>query len=389
MLPAADAYLTESAYQPATAAYMLIALFILGVAIIQLFSSFVHRYIPSSVIGHSHSHHLHSDAGVLSGETPHEHHPHHGLPGHPYTEEPNRVAEDTPLLASGERHDRLRSRLSNSIRSFFAPNTCDDGVLYTYSHRCAHKLPESPSLCPPPTVNEPHDVPGMQNQVNGQKPASVDNASLEAGDRSSRDEDRVSSQGSTAVANHQDVPHAHHQTPHNHHHRHYPPRSDFLDIGLQTSLAIALHKLPEGFITYATNHANPSLGFSIFISLFIHNISDGFALAVPLYLALRSRTRAIFWSSLLGGLSQPLGALLAVIWICATDRTRGGDGSGQLDERTRAIYGSMFALTAGVMTNVALQLFSEAQALGNERSRCIVFTIAGMGIMGISRALTM
>jgi ZIP family zinc transporter len=87
-------------------------------------------------------------------------------------------------------------------------------------------------------------------------------------------------------------------------HHHHVPTNAFLSIGLQTCTAIALHKLPEGFITYATNHANPRLGFSVFLALFVHNITEGFVMALPLYLALNSKWKAIIWSSVLGGVSQ-------------------------------------------------------------------------------------
>jgi ZIP family zinc transporter len=165
-------------------------------------------------------------------------------------------------------------------------------------------------------------------------------------------------------------------------HHHHVPQNAFLSIGLQTSIAIALHKLPEGFITYATNHANPKLGLTVFLALFIHNISEGFAMALPLYLALHSRGKAIFWSSLLGGVSQPAGAGLAVLWIWGAGKP--GDGS----DPSWAVYGGMFAATAGVMTSVALQLFSEGLGLTHNRGMSIGFAIAGMGIMGLSFALT-
>ena len=153
-----------------------------------------------------------------------------------------------------------------------------------------------------------------------------------------------------------------------------------MDIGLQTSIAIALHKLPEGFITYATNHANPTLGFAVFMALFIHNITEGFAMALPLYLALNSRVKAMLWSSLLGGASQPLGAGLAALWFHVA-----GEGLMKPGDR---VYGGMFAVTSGVMTSVALSLFSESLAMTHNRGLCITFAFAGMGILGLSSALT-
>lgn len=163
-------------------------------------------------------------------------------------------------------------------------------------------------------------------------------------------------------------------------HHHHVPTNAFLAIGLQTSIAIALHKLPEGFITYATNHANPVLGFTVFMALFIHNITEGFAMALPLYLAINSRWQAMFWSSLLGGVSQPLGAGVAALWFKIAGRGDAAPGD--------TVYGCMFAITAGIMASVALQLFSESLSLTHNRNLCTAFAFIGMGILGFSYALT-
>jgi len=163
-------------------------------------------------------------------------------------------------------------------------------------------------------------------------------------------------------------------------HHHHVPKNAFMSIGLQTSIAIALHKLPEGFITYATNHANPSLGFSVFMALFVHNITEGFAMALPLFLALQSRTKAMFWASLLGGVSQPLGAGIAAAWFSIAGQEGHKPGI--------FVYGVMFAITAGIMTSVALQLFVEGLSLNHNRNLCIAFGFVGMSIMGATNALT-
>jgi ZIP family zinc transporter len=59
-------------------------------------------------------------------------------------------------------------------------------------------------------------------------------------------------------------------------------------------------------------------------------------MALPLYLALRNRLKAMLWSGLLGGLSQPLGAAIAAIWfkVAGKDKQPGELG-----------YGIMFAIT--------------------------------------------
>ncbi|KKY35938.1 putative zip zinc transporter [Diaporthe ampelina] len=211
------------------------------------------------------------------------------------------------------------------------------------------------------------------------------------------------SQGPTVGADHHD--HHHHDHQHDHHvdeddysldhmseastdleaqdgaaHHHHVPANAFLSIGLQTVIAIALHKFPEGFITYATNHANPQLGFNVFMALFVHNIAEGFAMALPLYMALGSRLKAIAWSSLLGGFSQPMGAGIA--WLVF--RFFGSGGEVGIDNTAYAI---LFAATAGIMASVALQLFVESLSLDHNRNLSIAFAFLGMVLLGVSNAI--
>jgi ZIP family zinc transporter len=91
--------------------------------------------------------------------------------------------------------------------------------------------------------------------------------------------------------------------------------------------------LTQGFITFATNHANPVLGFNVFLALFIHNIAEGFSMCLPLFLALQSRTKAVIWASLLGGLAQPTGALLA--WLAF---------QGHKSSENNIAYGILFSI---------------------------------------------
>ncbi|KZZ95890.1 vacuolar Zn-iron permease [Moelleriella libera RCEF 2490] len=162
-------------------------------------------------------------------------------------------------------------------------------------------------------------------------------------------------------------------------HHHHVPANAFLNIGLQTSIAIALHKFPEGFITYATNHANPALGFNVFMALFVHNISEGFAMCLPLYMALGSRWRAIAWSAALGGLSQPMGAGVAALWFKLAQRSNLAPDA--------LVYACLFAVTSGIMVSVGLQLFVEGLSLNHDRNLCIFFGFIGMAMLGLSNAL--
>jgi ZIP family zinc transporter len=164
-----------------------------------------------------------------------------------------------------------------------------------------------------------------------------------------------------------------------HHHMVNTPISRLLSIGLQTCLALTLHKLPEGFITYATSKADPELGISIFLSLAIHNIIEGFSMTLPLYLALDSRARAFGITFVLCGFSQPFGALLAYLFL--QGREINEDGSFY-------VFGVLISITAGFLMIISLQMFASAIQFGGSTNQVIKWCVMGMSIILLSSTLT-
>lgn len=452
MLPTSRDYLTRSGLSEAAAAYILIGLFVFGVMVLHVFSAVVHRYIPSHIVDCSHTHEHHG-GDLESGNRDAEQQNNKGQDSPEVNARSNGATERTPLLANTEgmgrmparatrstgqirprvqHRESLRQRLGRQFTQFLRGTKpfCEDdatgpcyGVSQTCGRECA-KILDAPGVVPvtpaltaplPRAAREPETtqtdrdgmpetpltvrhmpigpVDDLTRPLVGQEQA-PDYFSQPVSQTQTEDGDTTTAQGSedfssNSVTKLSDPELTGQQQQHHHH----VPQNAFLSIGLQTSLAIALHKLPEGFITYATNHASPTLGLTVFLALFIHNITDGFALALPLFLALRSRVRAIFWASLLGGVSQPMGAGIAALWIWYTGSSNKSasvhtDDDGADDGISWGVYGGMFAFTAGVMTSVGLQLFSEGISLSHSHRLCIVSAILGMGILGISFALT-
>lgn len=237
-------------------------------------------------------------------------------------------------------------------------------------------IAEEPNRAPEPTRHV-SETTANTAEVNGFSDPFASNGSTS---NSQRDSEQTLAPDQHSQHLHKTHTHSTTTSSHKPDHHHHVPQNAFLSIGLQTSIAIALHKLPEGFITYATNHANPKLGVAVFLALFIHNITEGFAMALPLYLALNSRTKAMATSFVLGGLSQPIGAGVAALWFKIA-----GEGDWAPSE---GVYGAMFAVTAGIMASVALQLFSESLDLTHSRGLCMVGAFVGMGVLGVSSALT-
>lgn len=431
MLPAARAYLIAGGLSQQGAAYATIFSFLGGVIAIQLISRLLHHFTPSHVVGCGHSHQEESHTSA------HDHAPKGNRPFH---RDGLYISEDTPLLFGEDSFTRPKMLLSGStapeVNERIAKNqrtailssrpslaqsikkqvsslalgqkmACDEndpcfGFGDPFARECFKAIKNPINLASPSPSASASRRPFPTRVATVPVPATeIDEDSILATPNTlARVEDSLHSRGhegdevrapfhSLSKYQLEDTELAHSgsdisspvpQQEESHPHHHHVPTNAFLAIGLQTSIAIALHKLPEGFITFATNHANPKLGFTVFVALFVHNISEGFAMALPLYLALGSRWKSMFWSSLLGGISQPLGAGIAALWFKLAGKHEMAPDD--------ALYGCMFAITAGVMASVALSLFTEGIGLTHNRSLCIAFAFLGMGIMGISSALT-
>lgn len=118
------------------------------------------------------------------------------------------------------------------------------------------------------------------------------------------------------------------------------------------------------------------------MALAIHNITEGFCLALPIYLATSSRLKALLYSFTLGGFSQPIGAGIAAAWLAIAERGKGDYAPSE------GVYGGLFAATAGILANVAVNLLSQSFELSHSKGLCMFFVFLGMGVLGVSSALT-
>ena len=403
-------------------------------------SSLLHHYIPSHVVNCDHTHEEHEEHDRNEGSREHQN-GHSHYPNGSFSEDTPLLSREypdiKPILGRRSRSEvvevtppltqrpTLQTRLTNQVSTFVsgAKSSCDEnGPCYGFGDPCGQECLKAINRSPT-RLSRGLSFSAPSRQITLLRTATtpysratkgplegLDEEAFPAGPglvKPRRPETKISEASSNGTfrgresnlgpfpsgsRNQYDDPGSSHKRglssasegialaePSQAHHHHVPTNA-FMSIGLQTSIAIALHKLPEGFITYATNHANPTLGFTVFVALFIHNITEGFAMALPLYLAIDNRWKAMFWSSLLGGISQPLGAGAAALWFKLA-----GKGDMMPGE---TVYGCMFGITAGIMASVALQLFSESLGLTHNRNLCITFAFLGMGVLSLSFALT-
>ncbi|MCL2564516.1 MAG: zinc transporter ZupT [Defluviitaleaceae bacterium] len=141
--------------------------------------------------------------------------------------------------------------------------------------------------------------------------------------------------------------------------------------GISSTIAVAIHNFPEGLITFMAALHDPAMGIAIAIAIIIHNIPEGIAMAAPIYHATGSKVKA-FLVSLIAGLTEPLGALIA--WLLLRN----------IFDDIEGIFGIIFAAVGGIMVFVAIhQLLPTAQKYGKHHL-VMKWLFAGMAVMAIS-----
>ncbi len=154
-----------------------------------------------------------------------------------------------------------------------------------------------------------------------------------------------------------------------------------LRMGLFTALAIGIHNFPEGLATFLAALEDPGVGIAIALAIALHNIPEGISVSVPIYYATGDRKRAFFYS-VLSGLSEPVGALLAFMLI----RLFTADTGGVVPPE---IMGILFAGVAGIMVYISLdELLPTSRAYGTGHDS-LLGLISGMAVMALSLLLMM
>ena len=91
-------------------------------------------------------------------------------------------------------------------------------------------------------------------------------------------------------------------------------KNELYDVGLSTMIGIIIHNIPEGIVTYILSTINLKLGILFSIAIILHNIPEGIGISIPIYYSTRSKKKSFLYT-LLSGISEPIGALLSMIFL--------------------------------------------------------------------------
>lgn len=139
-------------------------------------------------------------------------------------------------------------------------------------------------------------------------------------------------------------------------------------VGILSLIAIILHNIPEGIVTFIVSNKNIILGISLCIAIALHNIPEGISIAVPIYYSTKSKKKAILYT-LIAALSEPFGAILTGLFL--------------INYVNETILGLLFAFIAGIMIQISSSKLLPTSNEYNKKTT-IIFFIIGLITMLLS-----
>ena len=133
--------------------------------------------------------------------------------------------------------------------------------------------------------------------------------------------------------------------------------SSLYKLGIISAIVLMLHNIPEGIITFLTSSNDLKLGLKVAIAITLHNIPEGICIGVPIYYSTRKVGKAIK-TTLISGLSEPLGAILAYLFL--------------YKYINNTILNVIFILVAGIMISLAINdILKESLKYSNKNNKYI------------------
>lgn len=149
-------------------------------------------------------------------------------------------------------------------------------------------------------------------------------------------------------------------------------QSKMLRIGIISTIAIMLHNFPEGVVTFMAGYHNIALGISVAVAIAFHNIPEGIAVSIPIYYGTGNRKKAFLYS-VLSGLTEPLGAILAYFVLAPF-----------LND---FMMGIIFALISGIMLYISFDELLPASHKYGHHGTAVLGVLAGVCFMAIGLIL--
>ncbi len=129
--------------------------------------------------------------------------------------------------------------------------------------------------------------------------------------------------------------------------------SNLKKIGIVSLIAIILHNIPEGIITFMVSGVNFKVGIELAIGISTHNIPEGVSISIPIYYSTNNKLKT-FLVVFLAGISEVFGAIICFIFL--------------KNIISNYLIGIISALISGIMINISTkELLPEAISYKNKK----------------------
>jgi ZIP family zinc transporter len=144
-----------------------------------------------------------------------------------------------------------------------------------------------------------------------------------------------------------------------------------LKTGILLVVGITIHNLPEGMAVGAGYMHAPAFGLLIALAILLHNIPEGIATALPLCESGVCKRNA-FFTSLFSGMTEPLGALIAALFL----------------QFFQGLIPFSLAFAGGVMLFITLdELIPAAREYGHQHSTAVGIIVGSLFVFILEGAI--
>lgn len=140
-------------------------------------------------------------------------------------------------------------------------------------------------------------------------------------------------------------------------------------VGIISVIALIIHNIPEGIITFMTTTKDVKIGLSLSFAIALHNIPEGISIFIPLYYGSGNKKKAFLYT-FIAGFSELFGAVISYFFLFRFVN--------------EYFFSFLFCVTAGIMIYIAFcELLPEGFKYKRKKTLLFWFLL-GLVIMFLS-----
>lgn len=132
------------------------------------------------------------------------------------------------------------------------------------------------------------------------------------------------------------------------------------NVGIISMIAIILHNIPEGIITYITASSNINLGIKLTVAIALHNIPEGITISIPIFYSTKNKFKAFLYT-FLSGFSELIGSIVCYLFLSKYINN--------------IVLGIIYSVIAGMMINISINDLYKESITYNKRYTNTAFII--------------